>query len=117
MSAQDCWLLHGSGDWSLDHAEDRSEQVMAGLLKEFWRVTALEPTDPTYLAAYRWRFALPLEPLEDRCLFDAASGLGACGDWCLGPRVEGAFLSGAAAAECILRATALGSTAKIDDAS
>ncbi|MDP2987955.1 MAG: amine oxidase, partial [Hydrogenophaga sp.] len=27
-------------------------------------------------------------------LFDKALGIGACGDWCLGHRVEDAFVSG-----------------------
>ncbi|MGF2507850.1 NAD(P)/FAD-dependent oxidoreductase, partial [Ralstonia pseudosolanacearum] len=38
------------------------------------------------------------------CLWDAASRLGACGDWCEGPRVEAAFLSGVALAAKIAEA-------------
>jgi predicted NAD/FAD-dependent oxidoreductase len=106
-SLQDCWVLHASGDWSLNHAEDPAQEVAERLLQEFWRVTGVSARNPAHFAAHRWRYALPPEPLEDRCLFDSSSGLGACGDWCSGPRVEGAFLSGAAAAGCVLRATAL----------
>jgi predicted NAD/FAD-dependent oxidoreductase len=101
---QDCWVLHGSADWSFNHVEDPSEKVIESLLQEFKRVTGISGMNPTHVAAHRWRYALPQEPLEDRCLFDSASGLGACGDWCSEPRVEGAFLSGAAVAEYILRA-------------
>ena len=43
------------------------------------------------------------EPLDDECLWDPAAGLGACGDWCGGPRIEGAFLSGMAMAGSLLR--------------
>ena len=111
-SDQDCWVLHGSADWSLNHADDPSAEVIERLLQEFWRLTRIPAIKPRHIAAHRWRYALPLEPLEDRCLFDSASGLGACGDWCSGPRVEGAFLSGAAAAGYVLRATVLGSTTK-----
>ena len=113
----DCWVLHGSAEWSLNHAADSAEEVMESLLQEFWRVTGISQMNPTHIDARRWRYALPLEPLEDRCLFDSASGLGACGDWCSGPRVEGAFLSGAAAAGYVLRATVLGSKARVQETS
>ncbi len=39
---------------------------------------------------------------REGCFFDAESGLAVCGDWLSGGRVEGAFLSGTAAAECVL---------------
>jgi len=59
-------------------------------------------TIPSYVVAHRWRYALPTEPLPDRYLFDGDLNIGACGDWCAGPRVEGAFLSGVALAERLL---------------
>ncbi|WP_164103864.1 FAD-dependent oxidoreductase [Candidatus Laterigemmans baculatus] len=43
------------------------------------------------------------ETHEAGCVWDRAVGLGACGDWCGGPRIEGAFLSGAAMAGSLLR--------------
>ncbi len=105
----ECWVLHGSPAWSREYAEAAPEEVNERLLEEFWRVTGLGPVPPRHTAAHRWRYALPPEPLERRCLFDDDCGLGACGDWCSGPRVEGAFLSGLAAAECVLRAASTGS--------
>ena len=50
--------------------------------------------EPAFATAHRWRFALPDPPLETDCLFDGEARIGACGDWCGGPRVEGAYLSG-----------------------
>jgi hypothetical protein len=40
-----------------------------------------------------------------RCLEDEGHRLYACGDWCLGGRIEGAFMSGLAAASAILTRT------------
>jgi hypothetical protein len=44
-------------------------------------------------------------PAGVEALFDPASGLGVCGDWCLGGKVEAAFLSGRALARQILQRT------------
>ena len=54
--------------------------------------------EPLQCSFHRWRYALPTVPIESRALWDGQASLGACGDWCGGPRVEGAFLSGAALA-------------------
>ena len=104
--SRDCWVLHGSATWSEQHAEETAEDIKTRLLKEFWRVTGLRPVSPEYAVAHRWRYAIPAKPLEQRSLFDPEAKLGACGDWCSGPRVEGAFLSGLSAAESVLRAAA-----------
>ncbi len=58
--------------------------------------------DVVHLVAHRWRYALPTEPLPEPCLFDAELAIAACGDWGRGPRVEGAYLSGCAAAGRLL---------------
>ena len=92
------WVLHASPEWSAAHLEDTPEVAQRLLLDEFWRSTGLSPAPPDYVTAHRWRFALPPQPMEDRCLFDREMQVAACGDWCGGPRVEGAFLSGMAAA-------------------
>jgi predicted NAD/FAD-dependent oxidoreductase len=50
----------------------------------------------------KWTFATPLNPLPQRCLWDQDQRLGMAGDWCGGPRIEGAYLSGMALAEAAL---------------
>ncbi|QEG37584.1 protoporphyrinogen oxidase [Bythopirellula goksoeyrii] len=96
------WILHASPEWSETNLERSAEQVAADLLEEFWRSIGTQPRAIKYITAHRWRFALPTSPLESRCLFDTGLQVGACGDWCGGPRVEGAFLSGAAVADRLL---------------
>ncbi|MGZ8253909.1 MAG: hypothetical protein ACXWVT_03585 [Burkholderiaceae bacterium] len=57
---------------------------------------------PTFISARRWLTAAPANPLKDAYLWDAAEKIGAVGDWCGGPRIEGAFLSGRALAQSIV---------------
>ena len=96
------WVLHASAEWSEAHLEETPEAVQSDLLEEFWKSTGLSPAPLDYVTAHRWRFALPPQPLEDRCLFDREMQVAACGDWCAGPRAEGAFLSGMAASGRLL---------------
>lgn len=96
------WVIHASSEWSTTHLEMEPDRAAKALVREFCAALGLEGEDPKHLTAHRWRFALPLEPLPESFLFDASLRLAACGDWCGGPRVEGAFLSGLAAADEIL---------------
>ncbi len=96
------WILHASAHWTQGHLEEPPEAIREPLLGAFWDATGARATIPSYVVAHRWRYALPTEPLPDRYLFDGDANIGACGDWCSGPRVEGAFLSGAALAERLL---------------
>lgn len=92
------WVLHASAEWTHDHLDESAEYVEELLCAEFWKAVGLPPTKTNYRIAHRWRYAIPTEPLSDSCLFDAEMQVAGCGDWCAGPRVEGAFLSGAASA-------------------
>lgn len=96
------WVLHASAEWTQTHLEEEAEVVRNRLLSAFEEATGLGSVTPNYSAAHRWRFALPANPLPERCLFDRQRGIGACGDWCAGPRVEGAMLSGMAIAETLI---------------
>jgi predicted NAD/FAD-dependent oxidoreductase len=100
--AAECWVLHGSPEWSADHLELEPDEAGRRLVDAFEQAVGGLAVEPDHVVAHRWRFALPVEPLPESCLFDAELGVAACGDWCGGPRVEGAFLSGGAAAGRIL---------------
>jgi predicted NAD/FAD-dependent oxidoreductase len=96
------WVLHASADWTQCHLEEPSEAIQERLLDAFWEATGVRATSPSDVAAHRWRYAIPTKPLPAPYLFDGDLNIGACGDWCSGPRVEGAFLSGIALAERLL---------------
>jgi predicted NAD/FAD-dependent oxidoreductase len=96
------WVLHASADWTQTHLEEEAEVVRVRLLSAFEQATGLGSVTPKYSTSHRWRFALPVNPLPERCLFDSQLGIGACGDWCAGPRVEGAMISGLALAKKVL---------------
>jgi renalase len=99
----DCWVLHGAPGWSEAHGDDNPELVIAQLLDAFHQATSHSAVrNPVFALAHRWRYALPTSPLPEPCLFDSMLRVGVCGDWCAGPRVEGAWLSGVALAEQIV---------------
>jgi len=90
------WVLHGNPDFSRKHLEEAPEQVEPLLLEAFAKATGAklpEAEGIIYRAAFKWRFSQP-EPLSDPFLLNTQSGIGACGDWCGGSKVEGAFMSG-----------------------
>lgn len=88
------FVAHAAPDWSIRHLEGTADQVGPALLSAFRAVTGIT-AEPTFLAAHRWRYAIPTAPLADGLLWDPGLGIGACGDWCLDARAEAAFVSGA----------------------
>ncbi len=95
-------VLHATPDWTAQHWEEDATAVTQSMLEEFWRVSGLPPQPTQHLQGHRWKYAIPSTADEAGCYFDARLGIAACGDWASGSRVEGAFLSGMAAAGRIL---------------
>lgn len=95
------WTVQASPEWSERHLEDDAERVKAKLLKAFTEVTGIR-AEPPYAEVHRWRYAQTTEPLGKSHLWDAKLGIGACGDWCLGHRVEDGFISGLELALAVL---------------
>lgn len=87
------WTVQASPAWSAEHLEDDPERVRGKLLKGFAEITGIRAT-PGHAVVHRWRYAQTQVPLGQAGLYDAALGVGLCGDWCLGHRVENAFVSG-----------------------
>lgn len=94
----ECWVAHATPEWSRDHLEQPAEAVLAALRAAFAAATGITVA-ADYAAVHRWRYALAETPLGTPALWDAGAGLGVCGDWCLGARVEAAFVSGRALAD------------------
>lgn len=95
------WVAHAGERWTEDHLELEKEAAAAALLE---RIAAQfgPPPASARATAHRWRFARVRAPLGQPFLAAEAPGLVLCGDWCLGPRAEAAFMSGAAAAAALI---------------
>ena len=89
------WVAHATVEWSRQHVEDERPVVEELLAGELTRLLETEITPPW--SAHRWRYGLVRTPVGREALVDESRGLVACGDWCLGPTVEDALLSGRAA--------------------
>ncbi len=87
------WTVQASAQWSQDHVQDDASRIEAKLLKAFAEVTGIH-AQPAHVDTKRWLHAQTIVPLGQSHLWDAKAGLGLCGDWCLGHRVEDAFISG-----------------------
>ena len=90
----DRWMLQATADWSRQHQDYAVEDAGKLLLDVFCNVTGQLVEDPLDVAAHRWLYSLPSNPVGMPCYFNEEQLLGACGDWLTGARVEDAFLSG-----------------------
>ena len=87
------WTVQASAAWSQEHLHDDPQRVQAKLTKAFAEVTGIR-AEPAHADTKRWLYAKTDTPLGKSHLWDRKAGLGLCGDWCLGHRVEDAFVSG-----------------------
>lgn len=88
------WVLQTSVEWSEAHLEDEREALGPVLVEALAKLTGAELPPVAHLAVHRWLYARCERPLCEPFLYDAARGIGVCGDWMVGGRVEGAFTSG-----------------------
>ena len=99
----DRWVLHAGAPWSTEHLEEMGATVTQALLYACFEVIGRSVRAPVWARAHRWRYALAENALDVGCLFDSSNRILACGDWTNGNRVEGALLSGLAAARHVRR--------------
>lgn len=94
------WVLHATARWSALHL-NRAPDDVAAMLAEAFATRFNFGFRPTFISARRWLTALPANPLKEPYLWDPELKIGAIGDWCGGPRIEGAFLSGRGLAQAV----------------
>lgn len=97
------WVIHASPQRSRELVALPKEEVAQTLLADFFTATGIPPVTPQHLDAHRWLYALPKARKGEGALHDTALGIGVAGDWLHSPRVEGAWLSGAALAQAVLQ--------------
>jgi photolyase PhrII len=109
LATGDCWVLHAESHWSRERIDWSPQEVVGPLLAAFAAEVGIRELPPPHLiASHRWRYARPSPPIDQSHLWDRSTGIGLCGDWCGGPRVEGAALSGMALAGAVLRQVTIG---------
>ncbi|MFO0230331.1 FAD-dependent oxidoreductase [Gemmatimonas sp.] len=102
----DAWVAQASATWSRAQLERAAEEICAEVTPV---LCAHLETAGTVLhaASHRWRYARTEQGVDSPCLWSAAQGVGACGDFAMAfPQaasdVERAWLSGVAMAGRIL---------------
>ncbi|HLL38263.1 MAG TPA: FAD-dependent oxidoreductase [Rubrobacteraceae bacterium] len=92
--------IHAAPEWSREQMREDDEKIVALLLEEAkdYIGTGVRAT-----AVYRWEYSMPNSPHEELVIYvEGPPPLVFCGDGYAGPKVEGAVLSGLAAAEKLL---------------
>jgi renalase len=96
-------VLHSTSEFAHQYL-DQKEQAVPILLQQAAQYLGDWVIQPVAYQVQGWRYALPTQVLGQTCLrTDMPGPLFWSGDWCGGPKVEGAFLSGLAAGEAILQ--------------
>ena len=88
----DYWTVHASPEWSDAHLELAKEDVSVELLACMEKLGF--NTLDAQVTMHRWRYASGSLESMIEYHYSAVDGLGFCGDWLHGGRVEGAWLSG-----------------------
>jgi predicted NAD/FAD-dependent oxidoreductase len=96
------WTVQASAPWSAEHVNDSAERITGKLIKAFAEITGIRAT-PAHAEVHRWQYAKTAQPLGQSFLWSKTQGIGLCGDWCLGHRVEDAFVSGLELALAVLQ--------------
>uniref|UniRef100_A0A7N0TJ64 Amine oxidase domain-containing protein n=1 Tax=Kalanchoe fedtschenkoi TaxID=63787 RepID=A0A7N0TJ64_KALFE len=107
------WVLHSTADYArkiiaqtglAKPSSSTLAKVAEELYKEF-ESTGLNIPKPFFTKAHRWGSAFPAVSIarDETCLFDKQKRVAVCGDFCVSPSVEGAILSGCAAASKLVK--------------
>ncbi len=98
----EAWVLHASAEWTEEHLDEPPEIIADTLPRELERLTGMPLPRVLNRDAHHWRFAQPDSEREAGVPVDRDRGLVLAGDAYSGGRIEGAYLSGVAAARSLV---------------
>ncbi|MDR9433040.1 MAG: FAD-dependent oxidoreductase [Spiribacter sp.] len=96
------WILHATAAWSEANIEC-SESAVAECLTDAFSELVRQPPEVADQIAHRWRFARARDALALGAGFIEQDSLLCAGDWLTDGRIEGAWQSGRAAAQHLLK--------------
>ncbi|KAH8940356.1 hypothetical protein BDL97_15G084800 [Sphagnum fallax] len=108
-NSSECWVVHSTAEYASNiisqtglnkPSNELLSAVALDLLAAFEAAVPNIPS-PSFLKAHRWGGAFPTTAIasEEKCILEEERRIAVCGDFCVGPRVEDAVLSGVSAAE------------------
>lgn len=103
-AAVDSWVIQSSAEWAEARVKYDSTQVVGELLTALAVVIGEQIPSVAHSRAHRWRLALPSARSDRDAIWDDELLIAVCGDWCVAPNIEGAFLSGMACGELVFHA-------------
>lgn len=92
------WTVHAEADWTRRHIDADSGTVRTALRGALSAGLGGAPLDVLAADTHLWRYAFSGSAGQGS-LWNAALGIGACGDWLIGSGAQSAWLSGAHLAE------------------
>ena len=92
-------LIQSDNAWAEAHLDNDPSSVMQTLLDAGSELTGLDLASASHQVVHRWRYASTPKSAGRPFLIDPNLNLAACGDWCLGGKVEAAYLSAMALAD------------------
>lgn len=94
--------VHSRNDWAEANLERDPHEVRSLMLASLQRLIGLDLANAAWIDLHRWRYANVEQAVGEPYIFDHTLGLGACGDWCLGNRVEAAVESARALSHMLI---------------
>lgn len=96
-----CLVVNSNSMWADANTDKPLDTIRQKMIEAVRRYVPLAPSQADAAMIHRWRYANVQRPAGSAYLLDRASQLAACGDWCIGGRVEAAYLSGAWLADAL----------------
>ncbi len=104
-SVEDCITLHATPEFSANYLPSNKLELERALIEDFLSLTKINRAKITHATSHFWRYARPQSEVmkSDGFYLSKSKKIAFIGDYLMGGRVEGAYLSGKKLAEAIIK--------------
>ena len=93
---KDLWVLQSTFEYgrkNIDNYKNKKTYFTKILLNRFKNITKIKISKIYFTHIHGWKYSSNSKPLKSDSYWDRKIGLGICGDWFGGPRLEDGWLS------------------------